>query len=70
MGIEGPSMSKSCHFKKQPPCIGEPHKLGICVPCSIKEAIKLDDENGKHLWNDAIKKEMAKAAVLTPLWKG
>ncbi len=30
---------------------------------SVEEALKLDEENGNHLWYDAIKKEMAKAAV-------
>eukprot|EP00804_Cyclotella_cryptica_P008557 CCRYP_007551-RA/>CCRYP_007551-RA protein AED:0.38 eAED:0.38 QI:0/0/0/1/1/1/2/0/852 len=44
------------------------HKFGIRVPRSVEEALKLDEQNGNHLWRDAIKKEMAKAAVAyTPM---
>ena len=44
------------------------HKFGIRVPRSVEEALKLNEENGNHLWHDAIKKEMAKEAVAyTPM---
>ena len=33
-------------------------KFGIRVPRSYKEALKFDKENGNHLWEDAIKKEL------------
>ena len=39
------------------------HKFGIRVPKSVPEALRMDEENGNHLWRDSIKKEMAKAQV-------
>jgi hypothetical protein len=33
------------------------------VPKSIAEALQLDEENGNHMWADAIQKEMSKARV-------
>ena len=32
------------------------HKFGIKIPRNIKEALKLDQENGNTLWHDAYKK--------------
>jgi hypothetical protein len=34
------------------------HKFGIKVPKIWDEAVKLDEENGKTLWQDAIRKYM------------
>ncbi|CAJ1948165.1 unnamed protein product [Cylindrotheca closterium] len=34
------------------------HKYGIRIPTSVKEAIKIDQENGDTMWQDAIKMEM------------
>ena len=39
------------------------HKFGIRLPKSPEEAIQIDRENGNTLWQDAMKKEMAKAKV-------
>ena len=39
------------------------HKFGIRLPKTIDEALRLDAENGNHMWEDAIKKEMKKACV-------
>ena len=39
------------------------HKFGIRVPKTIAEALQLDEENGNHMWADAIQKEMSKARV-------
>ena len=34
------------------------HKYEIEVPCTIAEALKLDEINDNNLWRDAIQKEM------------
>ena len=34
------------------------HKFGIKIPRNVKEALKLDQDNGNTLWQDAYKKEM------------
>ena len=34
------------------------HKFGICIPKSVEEARKIDEQNGDTLWWDAICKEM------------
>ena len=34
------------------------HKFGICIPKSVEEAKKIDEQNGDTLWWDAICKEM------------
>ena len=34
------------------------HKFGIYIPNNIKEAISLDEKNGKTLWQDAYAKDM------------
>ena len=39
------------------------HKYGVEVPVSWKHAIKLDAKNAKHLWRDALKKEMKNVGV-------
>jgi ribosomal protein L31E len=39
------------------------HKFGIRVPKSVEEAVRIDNENGNRLWQDAIEKEMKKAKV-------
>jgi hypothetical protein len=38
-------------------------KFGIRLPSSIKEAMKLDAENGNTLWMDALRKEMAAVMI-------
>ncbi len=40
------------------------HKFGNRIPKTIKEALRLDEENSNHLWADAIHKEMSIAKVL------
>lgn len=39
------------------------HKYGIRIPKSVREAIKVDLENGDTLWQDAIRKEMDNVMV-------
>jgi hypothetical protein len=39
------------------------HKFGIRIPKSIKEALRVDAENGKTLWWDAIALEMSNVRV-------
>ena len=39
------------------------HKFGIKIPKDIKEALKLDQDNGKTLWQDSYKKEMFQVGV-------
>ena len=34
------------------------HKYGICMPCSIKEALEIDARTGIDLWRQELKKEM------------
>ncbi|MEM9369349.1 MAG: hypothetical protein AAGD07_25505, partial [Planctomycetota bacterium] len=34
------------------------HKFGIRLPKTVEEALETDEENGNHLWRDAINKEM------------
>ena len=36
------------------------HKYGIRVPKSVEEALRIDEENGNHLWREAIEEEMKK----------
>ena len=38
-------------------------KFGVEVPTNVKEAMLLDEKNGNHLWEEAIKKEMKNARV-------
>ena len=38
-------------------------KFGIMVPSTVKEALRLDSENGDKLWQEAIAKEMANSRV-------
>ena len=39
------------------------HKFGIPIPRNVKEAHKLDKENGNTLWADAIAKEMKNVQI-------
>jgi hypothetical protein len=39
------------------------HKYGVRIPKTIEEALRIDEENGNHLWGDAIRKEMSKVRV-------
>jgi hypothetical protein len=39
------------------------HKYGVRIPKSIKEALKIDAENGNTLWWDAIVQEMGNVRV-------
>ena len=40
------------------------HKFGIKIPRNIKEALKLDQENGNSLWKDTYKKEMFQVSIV------
>ena len=33
-------------------------KYGVCVPCTVQEALRFDKENGNTYWANAISKEM------------
>lgn len=46
------------------------HKLGIRLPHSVQEALRLDKENGNTLWEDAIKKEMVHVRPAFKEWDG
>jgi hypothetical protein len=35
----------------------------VRLPKTVKEALRIDEENGNHLWGDAIRKEMSKVRV-------
>jgi hypothetical protein len=39
------------------------HKFGIQVPNKCDEAVKLDEENGNTLWQDALRKEMNNVCI-------
>ena len=39
------------------------HKYGIRLPKNMDEALRLDEANGNHYWEDAVKKEMGKVKV-------
>ena len=39
------------------------HKYGIQIPKTVEEALRIDKENGDHLWGDAIKMEMTNNRV-------
>jgi len=39
------------------------HKYGIRLPKSVQEALKIDEENGNTLWNDAMQKELKNVKV-------
>ena len=39
------------------------HKYGIRLPKNMEEALRLDEANGNHFWEDAVKKEMGKVKV-------
>ena len=46
------------------------HKYGIRIPKNYQEAIDIDAENHNTLWQDAIRKEMAKAIPAFEEWDG
>jgi hypothetical protein len=46
------------------------HKFGIRIPKSIKEALKIDAENGHTLWRDTITLEMANVRVAFEEYEG
>jgi hypothetical protein len=39
------------------------HKFGIKVPKAYEDCVRIDKENGNTLWQDAIRKEMAKVRI-------
>lgn len=39
------------------------HKFGIEVPKTFADCVRIDEENGNTLWQDAVRKEMAKVQV-------
>ena len=39
------------------------HKYGIEIPRSIKEAIRIDQENGNIMWVESLNKEMSGVSV-------
>lgn len=46
------------------------HKFGIEVPKSVKEAIRIDKENGNTLWQDAIALEMKNVRIAFEVFEG
>jgi hypothetical protein len=46
------------------------HKFGIQVPKTWDEAVKLDEENGNTLWQDAIRKEMNNVRIAFKVLNG
>ena len=44
------------------------HKFGIKVPKSVKEALRIDEENGDTQWRDAINKEMKNIRSAFRVW--
>ena len=46
------------------------HKFGIRVPKTVEEAKRLDQENGDHLWWDAICQEMKNVGIAFELYEG
>ena len=54
---------KSKYWKKT-------HKFGIRIPRSAKEAKELDQQNGNHLWWDAICQEMKNVDIAFELYDG
>ncbi|KAI2502052.1 Reverse transcriptase (RNA-dependent DNA polymerase) [Fragilaria crotonensis] len=39
------------------------HKFGIEIPKSFSDCVRIDNENGNTLWQDAVRKEMSKVQV-------
>lgn len=56
--------------KVKAPCWHTAHKFGARLPCSIKEALQLNEEPGVDLWGRAINKEMSKVKVTWRAHKG
>src|SRR5687767_4920687 len=46
------------------------HKYGIKVPKSVKEALRIDQENGDSLWGEAIETEMKNVRIAFQLHDG
>ena len=46
------------------------HKFGICLPHSVKEALRINEEMGTDYWQWAINKEMAKLKVAWRVYEG
>ena len=46
------------------------HKFGIRIPKTVKEAKRLDEQNGNTLWWDAICKEMKNVRVAFEVFEG
>ena len=46
------------------------HKYGIRIPKSVKEAIKLDNENGNNLWWDSLMAEMKNVRIAFEVYEG
>lgn len=42
---------------------GEREKFGVIIPRTVEEALRLDAENGNHLWQQAIEKEMTNVRI-------
>lgn len=46
-------------------------KFGVIIPTNVEEALKLDEDNGNHFWEEAIKKEHKNVRVaFNPLEPG
>jgi hypothetical protein len=46
------------------------HKFGIEVPKTYEDCVRIDNENGNTLWQDAIRKEMSKVRIAFQLLDG
>jgi hypothetical protein len=46
------------------------HKFGIQVPKTLGETVKLDEENGNTLWQDAIRKQMKNVRIAFKVLNG
>ena len=46
------------------------HKFGIAVPKTFDECVKLDEQNGNTLWQDAVRKEMGNVKVAFKILHG
>ena len=46
------------------------HKFGIRVPKTVEESKRLDQQNGNHLWWEAICKEMKNVRIAFGIFDG
>ena len=46
------------------------HKYGVRTPKTIEEAIRIDQENGNNMWQDAIKEEMTNNRIAFERYDG